>query len=261
VEIHIAGGVVSRRGDRRIYVDDHTQPVREELFELLAKVLPRCGSLRALTFEGDGHPDAIAAATLERLRPLVPPRGAARTDVVPGEAFAAPGVEKLIAGDGWLQILEESHGIAPPSEDEVGTLADLDFRLAVLAQHLDRAYPISRLLLAATREELLSFCRSQAFRECFAEPSRTVEKAFSAWANQRVRASREPALEAVLALESFKALTGRPFPGKLPVDLTQVEFAARALRRHLAGRAWMTGTVEEGGLDGLWQVLRRSMSR
>jgi uncharacterized protein (UPF0276 family) len=260
VEIHIAGGVVSRRGDRRIYVDDHTQPVREELFELLSMILPRCTKLRALTFEGDGHPDAIAAATLERLRRLVPPRGPASDAVVAGEAFAAPAAEPLVAGDGWLQILEESHGVVPPSEDPLGTQADLDFRLAVLAQHLDRAYPLSRLFLAATREGLLSFCRSDAFRQCFAEPSRTVEKAFSTWATHQVRASREPALEAVLAMESFRALTGRPFPGK-PVDLSEVEFAGRALRRHLAGRAWVTGALEEGGLEGLWQVLRRSLSR
>jgi uncharacterized protein (UPF0276 family) len=60
VEIHIAGGVVTRRGLRQFYVDDHTQPVREELFSLLESLLPRCPSLRAVTFEGDGHPPEVA---------------------------------------------------------------------------------------------------------------------------------------------------------------------------------------------------------
>jgi uncharacterized protein (UPF0276 family) len=72
IEIHLAGGVITRRGSRGFYVDDHTQPVREELFTLLEAVLPRCTSLRAVTFEGDGHPPEVAALTLRRLRKLVP---------------------------------------------------------------------------------------------------------------------------------------------------------------------------------------------
>src|SRR4029077_9675650 len=56
VELHLAGGTVVARGDRRFYLDDHTQPVRDELFALLEKVLPRCEKLRAGGFEGDGPP-------------------------------------------------------------------------------------------------------------------------------------------------------------------------------------------------------------
>ena len=47
---------------------------------------PRCPRLRALTYEGDGHPDALARATLARLRRLLP-RPAAR---VPRPAPAVP---------------------------------------------------------------------------------------------------------------------------------------------------------------------------
>ncbi|HVE81287.1 MAG TPA: DUF692 family protein, partial [Myxococcales bacterium] len=72
VEIHIAGGAVVRAGEWAFYLDDHSQPVREELFSLLEHVLPRCQGLQAVTFEGDGHPDAAARATLRRLREHVP---------------------------------------------------------------------------------------------------------------------------------------------------------------------------------------------
>ncbi len=258
VEIHLAGGVVTRRGDRAIYVDDHTQPIREELFELLSRVLPRCTSLRALTFEGDGHPEAIAARTLTRLRTLVPPRDRAPESVVAGEAAPVPPPIALTGDDDALGIFEESYGMKPPSEDPVGTEADLDFRLAVIAQCLDRVFPLSRLLLAGTRERLLSFSRSVGFRACFAESSRSVDRAFMAWALEQLRSSPDPALEAVLAMEAFRAQTGRPMPGKPPVDLAEAVFAARALRRHLSDRAWVKGDVEEGWLEGLWQVVRRA---
>ena len=258
VEIHLAGGVVTRRGERAIYVDDHTQPVREELFELLSRVLPRCSSLRALTFEGDGHPDAIAARTLQRLRTLVPPRDRAPEVVVPAEAASTPMPVALRGDDDCLRVFEESYGLKPPSEDPVGVEADLDFRLAVLAQSIDRVYPLSRLLLAGTREGLLGFSRSAGFRACFAEDSRSVERAFMGWAIEQLRSSPDPALEAVLAMEGYRAQTGRPFPGKPPVDLAEAEFAARALRRHLSDRAWVSGDVEKGGLEGLWQVVRRA---
>src|SRR5439155_15996515 len=76
-EIHVAGGAVTRVAHRELYLDDHSQPVREELFGLLAQVLPRCTALQAVVFEGDGHPDAVAAVTLRRLRGLVPRERAA----------------------------------------------------------------------------------------------------------------------------------------------------------------------------------------
>ncbi|MHB1847326.1 MAG: MbnB/TglH/ChrH family RiPP precursor modification enzyme, partial [Deltaproteobacteria bacterium] len=76
VEIHLAGGVVTQGSGRQFYADDHSQPVREELFELLGEVLPRCLALRAVTFEGDGQPEPVARRTLERLRALVRPPAA-----------------------------------------------------------------------------------------------------------------------------------------------------------------------------------------
>ncbi|MFY0575616.1 hypothetical protein ACN28S_15745 [Cystobacter fuscus] len=45
--------------------------------------------------------------------------------------------------------------------------------------------------------------------------------------------------------------------GGFPVDLTELSFAARALRRHLMGRAWASEALEVSGLDALEQVARR----
>ena len=255
VEIHLAGGVVSRRGERRYYADDHTQPVREELFELLAEVLPRCTSLRAVTFEGDGHPPEVAALTLRRLRPLVPPRVPGTPHMRRGDARAAPPAAigprpSFTAATDPISAFEESYGVRPPSEDPAGVEAEVDFRLAVLAQALDRAFPVSRLLLAPTRAELEDFVGSSVFRACFTEPRRTVAQAFRAWATSRVRELGDPSVEAALAMETLGASS----------ELTEARFAARALRRHLADRAWVSGRVELEALDALRQVVRRSFA-
>jgi hypothetical protein len=45
--------------------------------------------------------------------------------------------------------------------------------------------------------------------------------------------------------------------GTFPVDLTELFFAARALRRHLTGRAWASESLELSGLEVLAQVARR----
>ena len=263
VEIHVAGGVVSRRGERRYYLDDHTQPVREELFELLEEVVPRCTNLRAVTFEGDGHPPEVAARVLRRLRKLVrPPPGEGceqpvRADSAPprethGNAPFAPATDPIA-------LFEESYGLRPASADADAVEAEVDFRMAVLAQTLDRRFPISRLLVAGTRERLLAFTRSDSFRACFVRKQRSVLRAFQQWAIDRSRELREPALDAVLALESVDA-GDRRWPAA-PVDLTEARFAVRALKRHLADRALATGTIELEALEALWQVVRRAGRR
>jgi uncharacterized protein (UPF0276 family) len=71
-QLHVAGGVITTRRGRRHYVDDHPQPVRDEVWHMLEHLAPRCTQLRALTFEADGHPDAEALRGLERLRPFAP---------------------------------------------------------------------------------------------------------------------------------------------------------------------------------------------
>jgi uncharacterized protein len=262
VEIHLAGGVVSRRGERRYYVDDHTQPVREELFELLAEVAPRCTHLRAVTLEADGHPPEVAALLLRRLRVLVPPtEGSRRGGAHSGSARppAPRGNRPFTAATDPIALLDESYGLRPASEDATGVQAEVDFRMAVLAQAIDRRFPISRLLLAGTREGLESFMRSEFFRACFVQSHRTVLKAFQQWAIARARELREPSLDAVLALESLETQR-RPWPAA-PFDLTEARFAARALKRHLADRALATGAVELEALDQLWQVVRRAERR
>jgi hypothetical protein len=45
--------------------------------------------------------------------------------------------------------------------------------------------------------------------------------------------------------------------GAFPVDLTELVFAAKSLRRHLTGRAWGCEVLDVSGLEALAQVARR----
>ncbi len=54
-EIHIAGGSWSKSGQRHIRRDTHDAAVPEEVFQLLARVLPRCHNLKAVILERLGH--------------------------------------------------------------------------------------------------------------------------------------------------------------------------------------------------------------
>ncbi len=63
-QLHIAGGVVTGKA----YADDHPQPIRDETWKLFDELLPRCTALRAVTYEGDGHPEPLARRVLEKLR-------------------------------------------------------------------------------------------------------------------------------------------------------------------------------------------------
>ncbi len=253
IELHLAGGVVTWTGARRgVYVDDHTQAVREELHALLEEVVPRCTNLRAVTFEGDGHPEPIAARTLQRLRALVPPPSPDRPSI-DWPITANEGSAPASAPEPALshRLFAESWGRLPCDEDPTGAAAELDFRLAVLAQTLERSFPLSRLLLAGTREGLADFARSDAFIGCFTDPerSRTVLRAFASWGREQLRERSDPAAEAVLALET----------AGMRARLEEAHFAARALRRHLVGRAWATGALELEALEGLRQVIARTV--
>ncbi|MCP3137865.1 DUF692 domain-containing protein [Pyxidicoccus xibeiensis] len=272
IEVHIAGGVVTSRGPRRFYVDDHTQPVREELFQLLESLLPRCPSLRAVTFEGDGHPPEVALVSLRRLRKLVPAgERPPLTLRAPRDVTVPP-----LTGDSkpW-ELFDAGYGAAPPTsvEDVEGTLADLDFRLAVVAETLDRDWPLTRLLLAGTRDGLAAFTGSREFRGLFGGGGRSLGQAFAVWAMRRLREQPDEGGSAALALEMLLptlfmrrvpapgpghvGLVEEVRPGSLPADLSELVFAARAVRRHLTARAWACGTLEVSGLETLAQVARR----
>src|SRR5215217_444694 len=272
VEIHIAGGVVTRRGARNFYVDDHTQPVREELFKLLETLLPRCPSLRAVTFEGDGHPPEVAQVSLRRLRAMIPSGERAPLRLRPPEPRTTP---PLTAESRPWELFEAGHGGVPTgvTEDPEGTLADQDFRLAVVAETLDKDWPLSRLLLAGTREDLVAFTSSREYRSLFGGGGRSLAQTFSAWAMRRLRERPDDGASAALSLEMMaptafmKAVPGpgpgqvglvdEVRPGSFPVDLTELLFASRAVRRHLTARAWACGELELSGLEALAQVARR----
>ncbi|NMO19542.1 DUF692 family protein [Pyxidicoccus fallax] len=272
VEIHIAGGVVTRRGSRKFYVDDHTQPVREELFALLESLVPRCPSLRAVTFEGDGHPPEVALLSLRRLRKLIPAGERPPLKLpVPRDVTVPP-----LTGESrpWA-LYDAGYCAAPPTtvDDVEGTLADQDFRLAVVAEVLDRELPLTRLLLAGTREELAAFTGNAEFRSLYDGIGRSPGQVFSRWAMRRLRERPDEGASAALALEMLlPTLFMRPVPppgpgqvglaedvrpGALPVDLSELVFAARAVRRHLTARAWACGSLEMSGLESLAQVARR----
>ncbi|QDE90986.1 hypothetical protein BHS06_19560 [Myxococcus xanthus] len=273
IELHIAGGVVTHRGPRSFYVDDHTQPVREELFDLLASLIPRCPSLRAVTFEGDGHPPEVARMSLRRLRQLVP--AGARPPLTWRVPAAVAAVPPLTDDSQPWALFDAGYAAAPAAsvEDEAGTLADQDFRLAVVAEVLDRDWPLTRLLLAGTREGLAAFTGSKEYRKLFDSVARTPGQSFASWAMRRLRESPDEGASAALTLEMllpslFTRRVPAPAPGQvglmedvrvgsLPVDLSELVHSARAVRRHLTARAWACGTLELSGLDSLNQVARR----
>lgn len=79
-EIHIAGGSWSQSGQRYIRRDTHDAVVPEEVFQLLATVLPHCPNLKAVILERLGHTLETKAAQAElqqdfhRLRQVVAQR-------------------------------------------------------------------------------------------------------------------------------------------------------------------------------------------
>lgn len=270
VEIHLAGGVVTARGGRQVYVDDHPQPVREELFALLEVLVPACPRLRAVTYEADGHPEAIALPTLERLRRLVPPAGAR-----PEEPAAAPcaAPERLVAASRPWAVFEEAYGAGEAAEDPEGARAERAFRLAALAERVDRVFPFSRLLLAGSGEGLGAFAASPEFREGFGACPRDATESFARWARRRLREMPDEPVATVLAFESWALEraqeAGARAAGKggeeagvvvarFPLDLSELLWAAAALRRHLAGRAETSGVFEASGLAALRQVAARA---
>ncbi len=240
VELHLAGGVIRRRGGRAFYADDHTQPVPEVLFGLLEAVLPRCPRLRAVTYEADGHPQAMARLTLQRLRALIPRQERPPIPAATPRARTAPAPL-----EGAWAVYDEAFGRAP-AQDGPGTQEERSLRLAVLAQRLDQDAPWSRALCAGTTEALEGFARSDELRAQFGPAGRPLDETFAAWARKAALAARDEAAAAVLAFEAWARsllaqaqLRGQAVgEGTFPVDLTELLHGAAAARRHAAGRAW-----------------------
>jgi hypothetical protein len=200
----------------------------------------------------------VVRATLARLRALAP-----MPEAAPPEARGGtPPVAFTAASAPW-ELFDRYRGCAVPSPDPEGTRAEVDYRLAVLAAALDRAWPLTRLLLCPSREALLAFSTSPEYREIFESPGRGLEQGFGAFARRRLRARPDEAVERALAFESWaRALASSDWrEGAFPVDLSELCFAAQALRRHLAGRALATGTFEAAGFEALSQVARRAPAR
>ena len=277
IELHIAGGVRVQRGNRAFYADDHTQPIREELFGLLDFLVPRCRHLKALTFEGDGHPAAIARGTLERLRPYAPtperlPNVAQRIpEPAPSGALHTPEVF-------WSQF-REVHGAAPegPVADEEGLKAETDFRLAVIAELLDASWPLTRAVLAPARASLVEFATSEGYRALFETGEGTPATAFVRFARESLRRNPREGATRLFAFETWaqgllrsgaSSLGGDPelvnalargvMAGRFNLDLRETLWAAAGLRRHLSQRAWGSERLEPSGLDGLLQTAERA---
>jgi len=263
IEVHVAGAVITRTPEGRgVYLDDHGQPLRSEVLALLAEVLPRCRSLRALVFEGDGHPAGAARRTLQTLRTLLAPVAERAPVAVPPPRAAVSELGPDAAAMAWGSF-DAAHGRASSPEDPAGARAEQGLRLAVIAEVLDGRWPLSRLLLAPSRSALERFLASDAFHDAFAA-GQPLEAAWASWARAEVRASGAPEHATALAFDSWAQVLARAPGGRsgtFAADLCEALFAARALRRHLAARALAEGVVPEGALEGLAQALRRAPTR
>ena len=253
-ELHLAGGVVGQHGTRRTYFDDHTQPVREELFALLEALIPRLPHLQAVTLELDGHPDALARRTAERVRPWVPYPSSGESPAAGQERGAEPPTRGVM--DSAWEVYDRTFGRAPEPSDVEGAALELDIRMSALAEELDGPFPLSRPLLAGTRDGLAAFAASDALREAFAE-GRSVHQAWGRWTREQVRRSPDAVAETALAFEAWAQAMGRPGERPFPVDLSEAFFALAALKRHLGARAWATGELPDAVAGALRQVLAR----
>lgn len=248
-QLHLAGGVVTGR----TYADDHPQPIRDETWALFELIRPRCTNLRAVTYEGDGHPDSLARRVLERLRRSVPKTGASGVSE-PVLSGVERSVEDRPAGkltfDAW-KLFAEVHSTPGP---------ELDFRLAVLAQHLDAEVPLARAAVAPTLQALARFTASDSFRAWFERGTRSLGDGFLNWALSECRRPELAGADALVSLELWARNTmaakkkDAPVDAVFPVDLTEAVHAAHALRRHLGSRGLISGE----GWDGVLQCARRA---
>jgi uncharacterized protein (UPF0276 family) len=70
-EIHIAGGKVNRTYPHR-YIDSHSSPIMDEVYELLCEAVESCEKLRAVTYEiGVQSTDDLIKMEVERLNQVL----------------------------------------------------------------------------------------------------------------------------------------------------------------------------------------------
>ncbi len=244
-QLHVAGGVISQGG---VYADDHPQPIRDEAWALFGELVKRAGSLRAVTYEADGHPDPVARRNLVRLRRDVP----ATRDT--GFEVHAPAVATAeVEGAACWKLFAEVHATPGPERD---------FRLAVLAERLDAEVPLARAAVAPTLAQLAPFMAGPAFLEWFQRGTRPLGDSFLNWALGECRRPELAGADALVALEVWARTTwGRARkPGVahldtvFPADLTEAVHAAYALKRHVRGRE----LGEASAWEGLLQCARRA---
>lgn len=242
-QLHVAGGVVSGK----FYADDHPQPIRDETWALFDELIKRASSLCAVTYEGDGHPEAVARRVLGQLRSrilktnsLSPGRGEGR-----GEG---PAID-------WWALFRSIH--TEPTEE-------LNFRLAVLAEQLDREVPLARAAVAPTVQQLAPFVSSEHYEAHFTH-TKPLADTFLTWAAREAR--NKPGADALVSLELWARTTcarkkfTEPFEATFPVDLTEALHAVGSLRRHLRARESTSIDAWEGLLHcarraaaGPWKV-------
>lgn len=204
-EVHLAGGVVVTRGEQRFYLDDHPQPVRDEVLAITETLLPRARNLCALTFEGDGQSEGAASSMLKQLRPWVARMRHDGVDApVPKTSVRSP--DLLLMATRAQQLYDEVHA----SEN-----FERDFRLEVIAERLDKHMPLTRALYAT---QLPRFLASEELRE------KPLLEAFRTFIRRRLIHQHDESLAAVVAAETI----GRD---RFPRDLSGLDAALVALRR------------------------------
>lgn len=224
-QLHIAGGVISGK----FYADDHTQPIRDEVWTTFDEVRKRCTQLCAVTYEGDGHPEPVALRTLKRLRPTIT-RGSEQE--LPSPSGKGVGVENQPSLWELFRALHKEDG------DE------LQYRLAVLADQLDAEVPLARLAVTPTLQSLREFIASDHFENHF-KSGRALADAFLTWAAMKARAL--PGADALVSLEIWARTTARSkTEATFAVDLTEALHAATALKRHLRARELISAEAWEG---------------
>ena len=244
-QLHLAGGVVTGSA----YADDHPQPIRDETWALFDALRPRCTSLRAVTYEGDGHPEPVARRVLERLRRALPLAEGSEGERLGQRAEPRRARTDQDLQDAW-RLFEEVHTTPGP---------ELDYRLAVLAQQLDAEVPLARAAVAPTMARLASFVSAANFREWFERGTRSLGDAFLNWALVESRRPELRGADALVSLElwartTFARAKAPHLDTTFPVDLTEAVHAAHALKRHLAAR----GILDGAGWEGLLQCARRA---
>jgi uncharacterized protein (UPF0276 family) len=267
-QLHVAGGIVTERHGRLHYVDDHPQPVRDEVWQLLEFIAPRCRHLRAVTFEGDGHSDRSALRNLERLRAWAPRKQPfpMKADDVGTQKGVAGAMEEADAGLCWALFHEVHRGES--RDDAAGALHELEFRQAVVGELLERVAPWTHLAVLASRTSVADFLASPQFRFAF-ETSGDLRSAYVAFARERLE---DPGSTRLVDFDAWAWSTverhRQPYrtglaPGvclaAFSWNLSEVISSARSVERHVRGRAlYSDGVSVRSGLSSVVQAAGRA---